>query len=131
MLTAADLMTTDVVTVCPDTTMDDAIHLLLECAVSGLPVVDAQGLVVGIISEFAMLGVAYDPIIRTDPVRLHMTQPAITVEETAPVSRIADLMILHRIRRVPVTRDGRLLGLISRRDVLHAATQAQSVPCGS
>ena len=123
MLTAADLMTTDVATVSPDATMDLAIHRLLDRGVSGLPVVDEDGRVLGIVTEFAMLAVAYDPTIRADPVRLHMTKSVIAVDETTPVLRIADLMVLHRIRRVPVTRDGRLLGLVSRRDVLRATAQ--------
>jgi CBS domain-containing protein len=129
MLTAADLMTTDVATVCPDATMDRAIRLLLELGVSGLPVVDADGRVVGIVTEFAMLAVAYDPVVRADPVGLHMTKPVIAVDETTPVGGIADLMVLHRIRRVPVTRDGRLLGLISRRDVLRATMQSRRPSC--
>jgi signal-transduction protein with cAMP-binding, CBS, and nucleotidyltransferase domain len=61
---------------------------------------------------------------------MHMTKPVIAVDETTPVSRIADLMLLHRIRRVPVTRDGRLLGLISRRDVLRVTMQSLETPCG-
>jgi CBS domain-containing protein len=130
MLIAADLMTTDVTTVSPETTMELAIELLLERGVSGLPVVDADGRVLGVITEFAMLAVAYDPVIRADPVRLHMTKPVIVVDKTTPVGRVADLMLLHRIRRVPVTRDGRLLGLISRRDVLRVTTQSRETSCG-
>lgn len=130
MLTAADLMTTDVATVSPDTTMQGAIERLFDQGVSGFPVVDADGRVLGVITEFAMLAVAYDPVIRADPVRLHMTKPAIVVDETTPVRRVADLMALHRIRRVPVTRDGRLLGSISRRDVLRLTTQSKPSSCG-
>jgi CBS domain-containing protein len=125
MLTAADLMTTDIATVSPDTTMQGAIERLFDQGVSGFSVVDADGRVLGVITEFAMLAVAYDPVIRADPVRLHMTKPAIMVDETTPVSRVADLMVLHRIRRVPITRNGRLLGSISRRDVLRLTTQSK------
>ena len=55
MLIAADLMTTDVTTVSPETTMERAIELLIERGVSGLPVVDADGRVLGVITEFATL----------------------------------------------------------------------------
>jgi len=47
-----------------------------------------------------------------------MSSPVITVDESAPLSRIADLLLKHAIKRVPVTRDGKLVGVVSRRDIL-------------
>lgn len=49
-----------------------------------------------------------------------MSSPVITVDESAPLSRIADLLLKHAIKRVPVTRDGKLVGVVSRRDILRA-----------
>ena len=129
MWNAADLMTTEVTTVSPRMTLGQAIDVLVDEGVSGLPVTDGQGRILGIITEFAMLAVAYDPSVRADPVSEHMTREVISVEDDAPVSQIADLMILHRIRRVLVTHNGRLAGLISRRDVLRIASQAQDAVC--
>ena len=47
-----------------------------------------------------------------------MSSPVITVDESAPLARIADLLLKHAIKRVPVTREGRLVGVVSRRDIL-------------
>ncbi|CAB3825790.1 MAG: CBS domain-containing protein [Achromobacter sp.] len=58
-----------------------------------------------------------------------MSSPVITVEESAPLSRIADLLLKHAIKRVPVTREGKLVGVVSRRDILRALlAQEESAP---
>ena len=53
-----------------------------------------------------------------------MTREVITVDVDDPISRIADLCIVHRVRRVPVMKDGRLVGVIARRDVLRALVES-------
>jgi CBS domain-containing protein len=58
-----------------------------------------------------------------------MTREVITVNVDDPISRIADLCIVHRVRRLPVMRDGRLVGLIARRDVLRALYQNRPQAC--
>ena len=59
-----------------------------------------------------------------------MSSPVITVDESAPLARIADLLLKHAIKRVPVTREGRLVGVVSRRDILRAllAQEGQDHP---
>ena len=86
--------------------------------ISGLPVVDANGQLVGIITEFALLAMAYDVEVRQEQVRKHMTTNVISVKPDDTISKVADTCIIHRVRRVAVVEDGRLVGLISRRDVL-------------
>jgi CBS domain-containing protein len=120
MLTAADIMNPELVTVRPDASIESAIELLLSEHISGLPVVDGEGRLVGVITEFALLAVAYDRRVKNHTVSQHMTHELITVEHDDPVSRVADLCIVHRVRRVPVMRDGRLVGIIARRDVLRS-----------
>jgi CBS domain-containing protein len=65
-----------------------------------------------------MLAMVYDHEVQNQTVGQHMTREVITVNVDDSVNRIADLCIVHRVRRLPVMRDGRLVGLIARRDVL-------------
>lgn len=126
MLTAGAIMTTDLVTVRPDSSIEDAIELLLNQHISGLPVTDDDGRLVGVITEFALLAVTYDKRVKNHTVSQHMTRDVITVDIDDPISRIADLCIVHRVRRVPVMKDGRLLGIIARRDVLRALVECSA-----
>ncbi len=118
MLKARQIMTRDVVTVSPDSTMGGALDLMLHAGVSGLVVKDRAGGPLGIITEYGLLLAAYDEEVLNDPVSAHMTRELICVGEEDSLERIADLCVLHRVRRLPVVRDGKLIGLISRRDVL-------------
>lgn len=124
MLTARDIMTEGVITIVPSCTIQEAIDLLLAENISGLPVVDESNRLVGIVTEFALLAVAYDEHVLGDAVSLHMTTDLLTVDADDPIRKVADLCIVHRVRRVPVMSKGRLAGLISRRDVLKAVYQS-------
>ena len=129
MLTAGAIMTSDLVTVRPDASVQEAIDVLLNQQISGLPVVEDDGRLVGVITEFALLAVAYDKRVKNHSVRHHMTRDVIAVDVDDPISRIADLCIVHRVRRVPVMKDGRLVGIISRRDVLRALIENPAALC--
>ncbi len=118
MLTAQQIMTTGVVTIQPESTIEEAIELLLQKRVSGLPVVDAEGSLVGMITEYALLALVYDKNVLRDLVGQFMTRQLLSVEFDTPITEIANQFILHRVRRLPVTRNGRLVGLVSRSDVL-------------
>ena len=125
MLTADAIMTENLITIHPDAPVSEAIDLLLTHGISGLPVVDDGGRLVGVITEFAILAMVYDHDVQNQTVGKHMTTEVILVDANDPISRIADLCIVHRVRRVPVMRDGRLVGVIARRDVLKALYQDQ------
>ena len=129
MLTAGAIMTSNMVTVRPDASIEEAIELLMRDQISGLPVIDDDGRLVGVITEFALLAVAYDKRVKNHTVSQHMTREVITVEVDAPLSRIADLCIVHRVRRVPVMENGRMVGLIARRDVLRALVDNPAAVC--
>lgn len=124
MLTAGAIMTTDLVTVRADASIEEAIEILLNQQISGLPVTDDDGRLVGVITEFALLAVTYDKRVKNHTVSQHMTREVIAVDINDPISRIADLCIVHRVRRVPVLLDGRLIGVIARRDVLRALVES-------
>ncbi len=129
MLTARDIMTENVVTIEKNASIQEAIELLISKRISGLPVTGEDGKLIGIVTEFALLAIAYDHSVRQDTVGEHMTTELLTVSPNDPVSKVADLCVALRVRRVPVVDNGRLLGLISRCDVLKALYEAKTPVC--
>jgi CBS domain-containing protein len=120
---ARDVMITDVVSVTPADTVDEAARLLTFHDISGLPVCDS-GRVVGVLSEADLIGKS------GETVGAVMTSPAVTVSETTRLEHVAEQLTRQRIRRVPVVDEqGRLVGIVSRRDVLKWA--ASRVPVSS
>lgn len=129
MLTAGAIMTPTLVTVRPDASIEEAIDLMLREQISGLLVLGDDDRLIGVITEFALLAIAYDRRVKNHTVRQHMTRELITVDANDPVSRVADLCIVHRVRRVPVIKDGRVVGVIARRDVLRALVESPLAAC--
>ena len=115
-LTAREIMTTAVVTVSPDTTVDDLAKLLADNSISGVPVVDYLGRVVGIVTEADIL--TSRPGNRT--VQSVMTREVVAVSVDETLQEIAFLLSMRRINRVPVLEDGKLVGIVSRADVVRA-----------
>ena len=118
MLQVKDIMTTNVVTVLPDSTMRDAASLILRHGVSGLPVVDEHDQLIGVLSEWDLLPVLESPEIELEPVGDHMTPDPISVNEEMSLVDVVDLFQSRRVRRLPVTRDMFLVGLVSRHDLI-------------
>ncbi len=129
MLTAKDVMRTDLLTIRPNASLSEAVQMLLDHKISGLPVTDETGFLLGIISEFALLAITYDPLSRRQPVKDHMTKHVISVSPEAPLTELADTFILHRIRRLPVTTHGKLVGMVSRRELLRATLESGAPLC--
>jgi len=149
---ASDVMTPNVVTVTPETRVEQIARLLLERRISGVPVIDAEGRLVGIVTEGDLmrrpeLGTERhrgwwlrffgDERARAEEyARAHgsraeqvMTRSVITVTEETPVSEIARLLEEHHIKRVPVVRDARVIGIVSRANLLQGlAAQHDPTP---
>ena len=123
MYRAKDVLNSDVITVSLEMSVEDAIQVLLENRISGAPVTDSEGVVHGIISEYQLLEVIFTPDLKSSPVTKFMTTDVLTVNEDSPLTEIASQFVLLRIRRLPVVRDGKLIGVISRRDLLRHGTQ--------
>jgi CBS domain-containing protein len=140
---AAHIMTRNVVSVQPETTVLQAARLMLLHGISGLPVIGRDGHIVGIVTEGDFLRRAETGTQRQrsrwmqffiGPGRLAeeyvrsrsrtvedvMTQPVHTIDEDTPLSDIVELMERHRIKRLPVLRNGKLVGIVSRANLLHA-----------
>lgn len=124
MIQVNDIMTREVVTISPEASIRDAIELLLARRISGLPVTDSNGRLVGILTEFALMALAYDQDVADHTVGDHMTNDVLTVDSSDNVNKVADLCIVHRVRRLPVLEEGRLVGLVSRREVLESIYRA-------
>jgi CBS domain-containing protein len=121
--TARDIMQRKLHTVSPDTDLEAAVRSLLENRHSGAPVVDAADRVVGVLSEYdcvSALAQAAADRWRTGPVADHMTTEAETVRPEEDVFGLSTRFCEGRHRRLLVVEDGKLIGLISRSDLLQA-----------
>jgi CBS domain-containing protein len=148
---ASDVMTTKVITVTPDTPVEQVARILLEYRISGVPVVEASGRIVGIVTEGDLmrrpeletarrrpwwLGLIADERSRAEEyVKSHgsrardvMTRNVVTVGEETPVSEIARLLERHRIKRVPVVRGGELVGIVSRANLIQGLAAHREAP---
>jgi len=111
-ISAAELMSQDVVTATPETPVADLARRLLQHSIGGMPVVDDEGFLVGMVSGFDVISKAG---MTTGEV---MSRGVVSVTEDADIEDVVTLMGLHGIRRVPVCRDRRIVGIISRSDLL-------------
>jgi CBS-domain-containing membrane protein len=140
-----DIMTTDVIAVRPDAAVQEAARLMVDHGVSGLPVVDDEGRVVGIISDGDLVvrqkpreRVPWWRLFFADAERLArdyqkaagtrvaevMTRAVISVSPELPIESAALILDQHRFRRLPVVADGELVGIVSRGDLIKALTVA-------
>lgn len=145
---AGDVMTTRVVTVGPDTAVRTIAQTLVERGISAVPVVDGEGRLLGIVSEGDLMrraeaGTERQPSWWLDLLaspedkardysRAHgltardvMSREVVTVDEDSSLASVAALLERHRIKRVPVVRDGALVGIVSRANLLHGLIAAQ------
>ena len=149
-MNAGEIMVKDVVAVKPETPVREIALLMLDRRISGVPVVDAERRVLGIVSEGDLIR---RPEIETDHapagwlrlflsdeerardfVKSHgrkarevMTQPAICVARDTPLTEVVRLMERHRVKRLLITEDGKLVGLVTRADLLRAMVAHQDV----
>ncbi|EHA15772.1 CBS domain-containing protein [Halomonas sp. HAL1] len=150
---AIDIMTPKVVSVGPDAEVSEIARLLLHHRISAVPVVDAEHRVIGIVSEGDLMrrvedddghgrswwltlfagGKSASDYVKSHGRKAHevMTPNPMTVEENTPLHTIARLLEKHRIKRVPVVRDGKLVGIVSRANLLQGMANAAVAPTQS
>ena len=140
---AADVMTHDVVTVHSDATVKEIAEILLAKGISGVPVVDAAGALIGIVSEGDLIHRVENETERRrswwlelfadrermaqDFIKSHarkagdmMTRQVVTVKRDTPLSEVSSLLEKHKIKRVPVVDGGKIVGIVSRANLLKA-----------
>jgi CBS domain-containing protein len=140
---ARDVMTLGAIAVAPDESVARAVQLMLQNKISGLPVVNDQGQLMGIVTEGDFLrrgelgtqrqrprwlefllgpGRLASEYVQTSgqKVRQVMTSEAKTITPETPLEDVVGLMERHRVKRLPVVEDGKLVGIVSRADLLHA-----------
>jgi CBS domain-containing protein len=147
---ASNVMTTEVISVSADTPLRDVARVLLEHGISAVPVVDADGSPVGMVSEGDLLGrdevarlqrrdwwltliaddAAPDDLSRARTpdrtARDVMSAPIVTVAEGTDLAEVTRLLAQHHIKRVPVMKDGYMVGIVSRADLLRGLTSVES-----
>lgn len=142
---ARDIMRTPVVTIKDKATLRDGVALLSAARVGGLPVINDRGELVGIVTEFDIIKAVmptYEDIIsaeaglldpgiiedrayqvRDTPIASVMTKHPVTLEESDSILRAASAMITKRFRWLPVVKDKKPIGIVSRVDILQALMQ--------
>jgi CBS domain-containing protein len=119
MLRAKDIMTKEVVVVWPETSIKEALELMLANEVSGIPVVERDMKLVGIVTEKDLLRLYFESgSIRQKTVKEFMTQPVVHFDENENIEDICQCLNTVHFRRVPVTKDDKLVGIVSRPDVI-------------
>jgi len=125
---ARDVMTTRVTAATPRAIGRDLAQQMLSGMYSGLPVVDANHHVIGVVTEFDPLQAITDgKDMQTVKATEIMGRPAICVEEEDEIEAVIAKMMLHNFVRIPVVRDGKLVGIISRGDILSRMIEPQFV----
>src|SRR5512145_3295242 len=149
MLTAKDIMSKDVVTVTPDTSLSELAALLVGSRISGVPVVDANGSLAGIVTENDLISqnkrlhiptvVSFldaaiylesskkfaDEVKRVTATKVAdiMVKKVVTIAEDTSLTDIATIMSEKKVHILPVVKAGKVVGIVGKRDVVRAVSQ--------
>jgi len=120
-MVARDIMTKDIITVSPQVTVKNLAKILIKNQISGAPVADKEGKILGIVSEADLVAK------RGRQVKAIMSKKVISIREDTPVEQIAALMTTHKIKRLPVMRRDRIVGIVSRADIVGAIARGRHI----
>ena len=121
-----DIMTTEVVSVSAETPVYAAMRILVDSKITGLPVVGDDMVLEGVVSERDMLEHLYGGAGEDGTVGDIMTREVVTYSPEDDLMDLCEALVMHRFRRVPIVSDGKLVGLVSRGDIIqHLLRQRQ------
>ena len=112
-----DAMTTGAVTVRETDSVMSGLKLLVQKGISGAPVVSNESELIGVVTEFDLL-LAIDYVGEEMPISRVMTENVVSISPDAPLEKARKLMLTHNWRRLPVVDDSKVVGILSRRDIL-------------
>ena len=121
---ACDIMTRKVCTISPEASVQETAQLLYQERISGVPVVNADGRIIGIVTEADIISKASREGLRVADI---MSHEIIAVAEDTPINEIALLLSERKIKRVPVVSEGKLVGIVSRADIVHAVAEGHLI----
>ncbi len=121
---ARDIMTHKVYTIYPEASVQEAAQLLSRQGISGVPVIDKDGKIIGIVTEADIIAKVNREGLRVADI---MSSEIIAVDEETRVGEIAMLLTERKIKRVPVMRNGKLVGIVCRADIVHAVAQGHLI----
>jgi len=117
---AREMMTHKVYTVSPEATVQEVAQQLSREKISGAPVIGDEGQIIGIITQADIIGKVDREGLRVSDI---MSTEVISVDEETLIGEVARIMSKHKIKRVPVMCNGKMVGIISRGDIVHAVAQ--------
>lgn len=115
---ARDVMKCGLLTIKPETPVYEAVEILATRNITGLPVVDDYMNLVGIVSEKDMLKLLYDPTVKPGTTEKFMTKDVVSFNQDDSLFDICNCLISNRFRRVPILNQGKVIGIISRADII-------------
>lgn len=115
---AADIMTTNVITVKKDMVLTKVIGLLLRWHISALPVVDDEDKMVGIVSEIDLVNLTFDGNAADTKVEEVMVTDIVSFGPNTKLAELVQTFSKRHLRRVPIIDEGKVIGIVSRRDIL-------------
>ena len=118
MFETKTIMTTDVITVKRHTPLSMVIEILVDNNITGLPVVNDDGSLAGVISEKDVLSLVYESEDDSAKVEDFMTKDVVSFEQDEDLIAICECLVNNNFRRVPIVADGKLIGVISRKDII-------------
>jgi CBS domain-containing protein len=118
MIKAKDVMNASVVAVDPDDTIEEVMSRMIRLGISGMPVIDMSRRLLGIITEFDLLELVWNPNTAKNKAYHYMTRNVRTVSEEDELVDVAEQFHALPIRRLLVMRDDQVVGIISRRDLI-------------
>ncbi len=120
-MNAKDIMTRDIITVSPTMTVKNLAMTLIKNQISGAPVAGKDGKIIGVVSEADIIAK------KGKDVKAIMSKKVISVSEDTAVEEIAQLMTTHSIKRLPVMNGAKIVGIVSRADIVSAIAMGKHV----